>query len=178
MFQGLRKTLARNDWFGAPPKLYYRKEATFGTALGGLCTILAITLISFFMVSELYGLIMQPTYNQNKQTQFIPQDTQVPYTIDTDHGILAVSFLDYHTADDKTAPLAKDLFRYIRPLYFTAFSTDDGKLWRNTTYLDFEDCAETFKRMRSNGEHVATSVDAALDAFGPWYCPVLDSYTL
>ena len=89
---------------------------------------------------------MQPTYNQNKQTQFIPQDTQEVYNISTHDGILAVSLLDYH--EEPT----KDLFRYIRPLYFTAFSTDDGKLWKNTTYLDFEDCTETFKRHENIGD--------------------------
>ena len=153
MFRAFSKTLARNDMFGSPPKLTYRKEASYGTAVGGLCTILAILIIMFFMASELYGLVVRPTYNQNKQTQFIPQDTQVPYNIKTTEGVLAISFLDYHTPESEV-PLAKDLFRYIRPLYFTAFATDDGKLWTNTTYLDFEECSETFKNIESKDNHV------------------------
>ena len=38
---------------------------------------------------------------------------------------MAVSFLDFH----KEGEMAKDLSRYVRPVYLTAVSHDNGKAW-------------------------------------------------
>ena len=54
----LRKKLASWDQCGYTPSLSYRREASYGTALGGICSIVATLLVMMFVVSELYGLII------------------------------------------------------------------------------------------------------------------------
>ena len=72
VFEFASKKLASFDKYGLSPKMHYRTQGSYGTALGGVCSILATLIVLFFMISELYGLIVRPSYNQNKQVQFLP----------------------------------------------------------------------------------------------------------
>ena len=62
----------------------YRQQSSYGTATGGLCSVFSWVIILFFSVSELYGLVVQPTYDQNKQIQFMPASNEKFYEIESD----------------------------------------------------------------------------------------------
>ena len=81
---------------------------------------------------------------------------------------LVVSFLDYHNETS----IVSDLSRYIRPVYFTADSVDNGKLWENTIYFEGVSCIEKYGHLDSY------SLNAEFDSYGPWFCPNLTDYTL
>ena len=128
--------------------------------------------ILFFTVSELYGLIVQPTYDQNKQIQFMPASNEKFYMIDSEEAAIAVAFLDYHNE----TTMVDDLFRYIRPVYLTAFSDDNGKGWGDIRPYEAIPCSEAFANLTAGGEH--QSLEAEIETYGPWYCPKIDDYKL
>ena len=63
IFSFLQKKLAAWDSCGTTPSLSYRREARYGTALGGISTIFGFIVCLLFIMAELYGFIVQPTYN-------------------------------------------------------------------------------------------------------------------
>ena len=65
VFGFLREKLVGLDQTGITPSLYYRRESSYGTAIGGCCSVIAVLLVLFFVTSEMYGLVVAPSYNQN-----------------------------------------------------------------------------------------------------------------
>ena len=165
VFGFLRSKLVGCDQTGITPSLYYRRESSYGTAIGGFCSIIATILVLFFVTSEMYGLIVAPSYNQNIEYQYVPADEQQMYNIDNVQGTLAVSLLDFHDDEEK-----QNLTRYVRPVIFTANSVDDGKLWTNVTLYEAVPCEEVFKDKPSALKEFET--------YGQWWCPDIEQYTL
>ena len=82
-----------------------------------------------------------------------------------------MAFLDYHSQNETAA----DLFRYIRPVYLTAYSNDNGKAWEDIKPIEAIPCEEAFAEIDME-DHV--SLKAEIDTYGPWYCPKVDDYKL
>ena len=100
----------------------------------------------------------------------MPASNEKFYEIDSMDGSLAVAFLDYHPAENMT----DDLSRYIRPVYLTAYSDDNGKAWEDIKPIEAIPCDEAFNTMMEGHD----SLRAEIETFGPWYCPKIDDYKL
>ena len=72
--------------------------------------------------------------------------------------------------------MVDDLFRYIRPVYLTALSEDNGKAWGDIVPYEAIPCGEAFANVTAEGEH--KSLEAEYEIYGPWYCPKIDDYKL
>ena len=127
-----------------------------------------------FVVSELYSQIIPPhahKYEQHVQAHYTAYDEEKPYEIIGENNALVVSFLDFHDQDSIT----NDLSRYVRPVYFTANSVNDNKLWENETFYEGIPCHE--QEVHSDHRN-HKSFRNELDSNGPWYCANLTDYTL
>ena len=102
----------------------------------------------------------------------MPASNEKFYMIDSDQAALAVSFLDYHNETSQV----DDLFRYVRPVYMTAFSDDNGKGWEDIRPIEAIPCAEAFANVTADQNHM--SLEAEIETYGPWYCPKVDDYKL
>ena len=79
------KCLAGIDSTGDSVTLKYRKSDTFGTMLGGLCTILAIWLISGFVIAEIYSIVTDPDFTVEIGYQNVDIDVNEPAMNTTDY---------------------------------------------------------------------------------------------
>ena len=104
----------------------------------------------------------------------MPASNEKFYQIKSEEAALAVAFLDYHNETTQ----ADDLFRYIRPVYLTAFSDDNGKGWEDIKPIEAIPCSEAFANKTENDGHDHHSLEAEIETYGPWYCPKVDDYKL
>ena len=71
MSEYFSKKLASYDKVGSGVNLAYERKPTYGTALGGFCSIAASIFVLFFIFSEFYQLLAAPSFNQNVQKSFL-----------------------------------------------------------------------------------------------------------
>ena len=63
MSEYICRKLANYDKVGSGVNLTYERKPSYGTALGGFCSLIATMLVLFFIFSEFYQLLAAPSFN-------------------------------------------------------------------------------------------------------------------
>ena len=62
------------DSFGIPVQLNFNKEATHNTFVGGCCTILAVIIMSLYIIAMLIQLIFTNNFSQQTWYDYLDAD--------------------------------------------------------------------------------------------------------
>ena len=66
----MQRFLRDYDALGTSPKMNYKKSETFGTTLGGCCSVCANAGIAFYVVIALFAFITKPDYQFQSVQEF------------------------------------------------------------------------------------------------------------
>ena len=68
----MKQYLRDKDGLGSSPHMTYKKNATFGTSVGGCCTLCANLFIICYLVIVLFGFCTTRNYNTQQNTSYQP----------------------------------------------------------------------------------------------------------
>ena len=69
------------DQLGSSVSLNYRGNASFGTVLGGICSLLATLFFSAFILVQMYAWLFQPSYNQSVEKTYLNRNANSTYSV-------------------------------------------------------------------------------------------------
>ena len=104
--------LADWDQFGFEIKLNYRKNNTYGTKLGGCCTLLAMFVFWMLFISVILSTCINPSFETSNYFSFRDYNMSNPDVNFSANGTLGVQLSDMHDEEDR-----KNLSRYLG-IYF------------------------------------------------------------
>ena len=86
----MKKFLRAQDNLGASPQMSYKKSSTFGTSLGGCCSIIFNIIFGLYISSMLFGFFAHKEYDQQSRELYLSPMDNVTYILTSNEFIPVV----------------------------------------------------------------------------------------
>ena len=81
------------DWFATPVGVRYKDAKEYKTFCGGVCSFLALTMILFFSMTELWYFIQGNQYNETIVFENLPFNNSLAYRVTDKQSMIAFQFV-------------------------------------------------------------------------------------
>ena len=124
------------DQFGVPVNLKFRQKQYHKTFLGGMCSFIALALVLFFTLNELFDLFVQPDFQVQAFVNYLQLESNLQsYAITPDQFTIAAMTMDYNEE------LVADLNSYVVPMFWSRQATPQGS-W--SSFYKAKPCTEMY----------------------------------
>jgi hypothetical protein len=82
--------MSKLDLLGEDVTLNYRRSKTYGTMTGGICSIIALLTMAFYVVIQIHALINKPDYEIRQTTTYSSIDSFSPVMANDNYSAFPV----------------------------------------------------------------------------------------
>ena len=94
MAGGCIKFLQGQDQLGQNVEFSYKKNAGYGTVLGGCCSLILTIFFAIFIGIQFYAWMFKPSYSESINRGYLPRNSNETYTISTTDFLPTVMIMD------------------------------------------------------------------------------------